>query len=159
MRFRFSPFGFASQFRTDVRTLTSGRFRGGPSISERAVALDRIAGSSLLAGMAAAGFWLVAQTLPLSQLQLPTVADSAHAAASVPNLDLQRLSAEAAAEPLTPDEVRQAQSRLQMLGFNPGVVDGIVGGRTIDAVNRYRASKNLGRVWQLDRAAADGLLN
>lgn len=160
MRFRYSPLDFASQFQADVRTLTCGRLRGGPSLSDRAVALDRIAGSTLLAGVAAAGFWLVAQTLPLSQLQLPAVADSAHAAAAAaPSLDLQRLSAEAAAEPLSPGDIRQLQSRLQRMGFNPGVVDGIVGGRTLDALNRYRATKDLARVWQVDRGAAADLLN
>ena len=160
MRTRSSLFGLASQFQTDLQTLTCSRFRGGPSISERAVALDRLAGSTLLAGVAAAGFWLVAQTLPLSQLQLPAVADSAHAAAApAPSVDLQRLSAEAAAEPLSSGDIRQLQSRLQRMGFNPGVVDGIVGGRTLDALNRYRATKDLARVWQVDRGAAADLLN
>jgi hypothetical protein len=159
MRTRFSLLGLPRQFRTDIQTVTSSRFRGGPSIGDRAVALDRIAGSSLLACVAAAGFWLVGQTLPLSQLPLPNVAESAQAATPASNLDLQRLGEAAAAEPLTTADVRQVQSRLQMMGFKPGMTDGIAGGRTIDALNRYRKTKDLGWVPELDRATAVDLLN
>src|SRR6185295_5507845 len=128
MLIRVSLFGLAPHFRTDFRTLICSRFRGGPTISERAIALDRIAGSTLLAAVAAVVFCVAAQTLPLSRLQVLNVADSAHAAASpAANLDLKRLSAEAASEPLSTREVRQLQSRLQMQGFDPGAIDGVVG--------------------------------
>jgi len=61
--------------------------------------------------------------------------------------------------PLTSADVRQLQSRLQVLGFNPGRIDGIVGGRTLDALNHYRATKDLKRVYAVDRAAVADLLN
>ena len=159
MRMRFSLFGLASQFQTDLQTLTCGRFRGGPSISERAVALDRIAGSTLMAGVAVAGFWLVAQTLPLSQIQLPAVADSAHAASAAPSLDLQRLSAEAAAEPLSPGDIRQLAK--------PAAHDGVQSGRGRRDRGRPHPGRSqplsrdqdLARVWQVDRGVAADLLN
>jgi peptidoglycan hydrolase-like protein with peptidoglycan-binding domain len=55
--------------------------------------------------------------------------------------------------PLGRDEVRELQSRLRALGFAPGPVDGIAGGKTEVALQRYRESRRLG-----ERLAARELL-
>jgi len=51
---------------------------------------------------------------------------------------------------MTVAAVRQLQSKLQVLGFDPGVIDGIPGGRTLDALNHYRETKNLPGVSQIE---------
>jgi hypothetical protein len=159
MRSRLSSPGFARQLQTDLQTLTCSRFRGGPSISERALALDRIAGSIFLVGAAGLAVWFAGQIVPPSVLRVPDVTLSAQAAPGAPNLDLQKLGAEAAAEPMGADDIRHLQSRLQRLGFDPGPIDGIVGRRTLDALNHYRASRHLSRAFEIDRLAAADLLN
>jgi hypothetical protein len=156
MRSRSSASGLARQFQTDIQTLTCGPLRGGPSIGDRAIALDRIAGSTMLACVAGLGAWLVAQALPAGEFKIPAIAESAEAAQSgAPNPDLQKVGA----EPMNATNIRRLQIKLQRLGFNPGAIDGIVGGRTLEALNRYRATKQLTRVFEIDRAAAADLLN
>jgi peptidoglycan hydrolase-like protein with peptidoglycan-binding domain len=56
-------------------------------------------------------------------------------------------------------ELRTLQSKLDGLGFKPGVVDGIAGGRTLDALNRYRASRMLKQVSEIEYATVGGLLD
>jgi len=51
---------------------------------------------------------------------------------------------------MTVAAVRQLQSKLQVLGFDPGVIDGIPGGRTLDTLNHYRETKNLPGVSQIE---------
>lgn len=64
-----------------------------------------------------------------------------------------------AGEPMTVAAIRQLQSKLQVLGFNPGVIDGIRGGRTLDVLNHYRETKNLPRVSRIKYAIVAGLLD
>jgi hypothetical protein len=139
--------------------LTCRRLRGGPSIGDRAIALDRIAGSVFLVCAASLAAWLGSQVMPDRFLRVPDVTVSAQAAPGAPDLDLQKIGAEAAAEPMTADDIRHLQSRLQRLGFDPGPIDGLVGRRTLDALNHYRAAKHLSRVFEIDRRAAADLLN
>lgn len=148
---RFASSGYAGRFQADIRTLTARRNNGGGSFGERLVALDRIAGSTLIFGILCIAVWAVGQASPMTLLE-PA---SATASQSPPSLGL--LTPEGV--PLTGADVRQLQSRLQMLGFNPGRIDGIVGGRTLDALNHYRATKDLDRVYSVDRAAVADLLD
>jgi putative peptidoglycan binding protein len=160
MRSRSSASGLARQFQTDIQTLTCGRLRGGPSIGDRVIALDRIAGSTMLVCVAGLAAWLVVQALPAGELKVPTIAESAEAAPSgATSPDLQKAGAAVAAEPMNATDIRRLQIRLQRLGFSPGPIDGIVGGRTLEALNSYRATKQLTPVFEIDHAAAADLLN
>jgi hypothetical protein len=146
---RFPLFGSAWQFSTDLRTLTCRRWRGGPTLSERALALDRIAGSLFLVCLVAASIWVADRTG-----LLPVVADSAEAATSAPA----GLDPALATTPLTSAEVRLLQRKLRSLGFDPGAVDGIPGRHTLAALNTYLAAAKLETVTQVNRASVASLL-
>jgi hypothetical protein len=153
---RFLPSGFARRFRTDLRTLFCRRSRGGPSLSERALALDRMAGSLFLACAAISAVWLASQIVPTNPLGVPKVTESAQAAA-VPEPAPPAPGTKAASGPMTETEIRQLQARLLALGFDPGPIDGIAGPRTLQALNLYRASVELDRVHAIDRSAVADL--
>lgn len=129
--------------------MTCRRWRGGPTLSQRALALDRIAGSLFLVCLVAASLW-GADRVGL----LPTVAESAQAATGAPAA----VDPELAAKPLTSAEVRMLQRKLKSLGFDPGAIDGVPGRRTLTALNAYLAAAKLDTVTQLNRAAAASLL-
>ena len=151
MGIRFAPSGFVGQFRVDCRTLTARRSDGGGTFGERLVALDRIAGSTVMLGAVCVAVWIMGQASPMTVLE-PA---SATAATAAPELGLP----EPETVPLTSAEVRKIQARLHAFGFSPGRADGIAGGRTLDALNRYRAAKGLERVSYMDRATVTDLLN
>lgn len=157
MGFRFLPSAFARRLGTDVRTLFCRRIRGGPTLSQRALALDRIAGTLVVFCALLSAAWLATQILPTEALTTPAVAESAQADAAAADGNLQALRPDA--ERLDTAELRAVQARLRSLGFDPGAIDGIAGPRTLGALNQYRASRNLGRVSWIDRANVAGLLN
>jgi hypothetical protein len=146
---RFPLPGFARQFSTDLRTLTCRRWRGGPTLSQRALALDRIAGSLFLVCLMAASLWLADRTG-----LTPTMAETAQAATSAPAAP----DPAVAAGPLTSAEVRLLQSKLKALGFDPGAIDGVPGRRTLAALNAYLATAKLDPVTQVNHANAASLL-
>jgi hypothetical protein len=148
---RFSLSGFPRQLSTDVRTLACRRWRGGPTLSERALALDRIAGSLFLACVLVTSLWAADRA---GLLTLPVVAESAQAATREPA----SLDPALAARPLTSAEVRLLQRKLKSLGFDPGAVDGVPGRRTLTALNAYLAAAKLDTVTRIDRAAVAGIL-
>jgi peptidoglycan hydrolase-like protein with peptidoglycan-binding domain len=47
------------------------------------------------------------------------------------------------AAPLTPDEIRDLQGRLEAAGFNPGAIDGVVGRQTRSAVREYAETQGI----------------
>jgi peptidoglycan hydrolase-like protein with peptidoglycan-binding domain len=47
------------------------------------------------------------------------------------------------AAPLTPDEIRDLQGRLEAAGFNPGVIDGVMGRQTRSAVREYAEAQGI----------------
>jgi peptidoglycan hydrolase-like protein with peptidoglycan-binding domain len=47
------------------------------------------------------------------------------------------------AAPLTPDEIRDLQGRLEAAGFNPGAIDGVMGRRTRSAVREYAEAQGI----------------
>jgi len=153
---RFLPSGFARRFRTDLRTLFCRRIRGAPTLSERAVALDRMAGSTFLICMAIAAVWLASQIVPTNPLGVPQVTESAQAAAA-PEPGPPALGMEAASGPMSASEIRQLQTRLTALGFDPGPIDGMAGPRTLQALNLYRASVALDPVHSIDRSTVADL--
>lgn len=115
------------------------------------VALDRMAGTTVLACVAVLSVWLIGQAIQVRLLDVASItASSADAAFD---------SKFVASEPLTVAAVRRLQNRLQVLGFDPGVVDGISGGRTLDALNHYRETINLPRVSRIEYTTVAGLLD
>ena len=149
MGLRFPLPGFARQFRTDLRTLTSRRWRSGPTLSQRALALDRVAGAVFMLCLMVTSVW-VADRAGL----LPTVAESAQAATS----EAAAADPALAARPLTSAEVRLLQRKLRSLGFDPGAIDGVPGRHTLTALNAYLAAAKVARVSQVNRASAASLL-
>lgn len=147
---RFPVPGLARQFGTDFHTLTCRRWRGGPTVAERAVALDRLAGSLFLAVVLLGSVWVADRA---GLLTLPAVAESAQASS-------RELAAESAPaeRPLNAAEVRQVQRNLKALGFDPGPVDGVAGRRTLSALNAYLASAGQGTALKVTHASAAGLL-
>jgi hypothetical protein len=148
---RFPLSGFARQFRTDLRTLTCRRWRGGPTLSQRALALDRVAGSVFMLCLVVTSVWVTDRT---GLLTLPAVAESAQAATGDPGA----LDPAIAAKPLTSAEVRLVQHKLKSLGFDPGAIDGVPGRRTLTALNAYLAAAKVARVSQVNRASVASLL-
>jgi hypothetical protein len=148
---RFPLSGSARQLRTDLRTLTSRRWRGGPTLSERALALDRVAGSVFMLCLVVTSLWVADQA---GLLTLPVVAESAQAAASDPAT----IDPAIAAKPLTSAEVRLLQRKLKSLGFDPGAIDGVPGRHTLAALNAYLAAAKVARVSQVNRASVASLL-
>lgn len=146
---RFPLPGFARQFSTDFRTVACRRWRGGPTLSQRALALDRIAGSLFLVSLVATSVWLADRTG-----LLPTVAESAQAATSAPAAVDPALPS----GPLTSAEVRLLQRNLKALGFDPGAIDGVPGRHTLDALNAYLAGAKLDTVTKINRATVASLL-
>jgi hypothetical protein len=146
---RLSLSGFPRQFSTDVRTLACRRWRGGPTLSERALALDRIAGSLFMACLLVMSLWVADRTG-----LLPVVAESAQAAASAPAA----VDPALATGPLTSSEVRILQRKLRSLGFDPGAVDGVPGRHTLTALNAYLSAAKLETVTKVNRATAASLL-
>ena len=150
---RFLPFRFASQFWTDTQILFCRRSHGEVSLSDRAQALDRIAGSLFLLGVAAAAIWLATHVLPYQMMRYSLLTEIARAEA-----EIQRHSADAA-RPISVREMRGLQSRLKALGYDPGAIDGRAGPSTLHALNQYRASKLLSPVSYVDRTTAADLLD
>lgn len=114
------------------------------------VAVDRMAGTAVVGCAALLSLWLVSQAIPMWS-------DSPSATAGSP-LEAPHGTL-VAAGPLTVADLRTLQSKLEGLGFKPGVIDGIAGGRTLDALNRYREARMLKRVFEIEYATVGGLLD
>jgi len=114
------------------------------------VAMDRMAGTAVIGCVALLSLWLISQAL---QMRSDTADGRASNAmeASYGTLD--------PAGRLTVSDLRKLQSKLEGLGFEPGVVDGIAGGRTLDALNRYREAEMLERVSEINHATVGALLD
>ena len=114
------------------------------------VAADRMAGTTVIGCAALLSLWLVSQAIPM---WWDSPGATAGSALEAPHGTL------VAAGPLTVADLRKLQSKLEGLGFKPGVVDGIAGGRTLDALNRYREAQMLKRVFEIEYATVGGLLD
>lgn len=160
MRLRFPFFGFARRFQTDFAVLARrGSYRHA-RFSERFVALDRLAGTSIVAVVVLLLAWVLATQSSVLDIT-GAVAGSAYKATFGPSqAEAERLeSSKSPTAPLTAREVWLLQSRLKQLGFDPGAIDGIAGKHTLDALNLYRATKNLERAPGIDRTAVTDLLD
>lgn len=90
----------------------------------------------VILGLLTAGMWGIASQ---NKGAPPNVASasSSQSAASVPASPV-----EAPNRPLTVEEVKEAQTLLKAIGFDPGGADGIVGPNTIAAVKRYEPTRH-----------------
>ena len=148
-RFTFS--GDTRQAETKVDVLTLGHSHRRTAFKDQMVAIDRMAGTTVLACIAVLSIWLISQAIQMRWLDAPSVTANGGNAAFDGRF--------VAGEPMTVAAIRQLQSKLQVLGFDPGLIDGIRGGRTLDALNHYRGTKNLPRVSQIEYETAAGLLD
>lgn len=114
------------------------------------VAMDRMAGTAVIGCVVLLALWLISQALQ-TRSDTPGARANNTMEASYGTLDT--------AGPLTASDLRTVQSKLEGLGFKPGVVDGIAGGRTLDALNRYREAKMLERVSEINHATVGALLD
>lgn len=114
------------------------------------VAADRIAGTTVIGCAALLSLWLVSEAIqpwPDGPSAKPRSALEAPGGTFI------------AAGPLTAVDLRKLQSKLEGLGFEPGIVDGIAGGRTLDALNRYREARMLKQAFEIEYATVGGLLD
>ena len=109
-----------------------------------------MAGTTVIGCAALLSLWLVSQAAPMWSDSPSALAGSALEAAH---------GTLVAARPLTAVDLRKLQSKLEGLGFKPGIVDGIAGGRTLDALNRYREARMLKPVFEIKYATVGGLLD
>ena len=114
------------------------------------VAADRMAGTTVIGCAALLSLWLVSQAAHMWSDSPSASAGSALEAAH---------GTLVAAGPLTVIDLRKLQSKLEGLGFKPGIIDGIAGGRTLDALNRYREARMLKPVFEIKYATVGGLLD
>jgi hypothetical protein len=73
-----------------------------------------------------------------------------------PNFDA--LNADLVTVRMREADIHTLQTKLGKLGFEPGYIDGVLGGRTLDALNRYRESKNLPGVASVNYGTVADLL-
>jgi hypothetical protein len=151
MTLRSTFSGYTRQIETDVDILTLGHSHRRTAFEDQMVAIDRMAGTTVLACIAVLSVWLVSQAIQAGWLDAPSVTANCAKVA----FDGRFVTGEA----MTVAAVRQLQSKLQVLGFDPGVIDGIRSGRTLDALNQYRGTKNLPRASQIEYETAAGLLD
>src|SRR5262245_40520692 len=101
MRLRFPRFGFARQFQTDFEVLAR---RGGHQrarFTERIAALDRLAGTAVLAVVAALLAWLIATQSTVLDIA-GAAANGAYKATFGPSqAEAERLQSKSPAAPLT----------------------------------------------------------
>ena len=154
MIFRLRAPFFTRQLDADIHTLLH---RGGEQrvrFGDRLVALDRIAGTAMIASAMVLSVWLMSVASGAGLLRIPSAtAYSMDASAT------DQQAAGAIADHLKWSDVRNVQAKLTTLGFDPGTVDGIAGRRTLDALNRYRETRLLGKVAWVDRATVADLLD
>jgi hypothetical protein len=145
--------GPARQVATDFHILIHRGKDRRVTFGDRLVALDRIAGTTLIAGTMVAIMWLASVVAGAGLLRIPS------ATADSPDAVTETQTARTVLDRLKWSEVRELQTKLSLLGFDPGKFDGIAGPRTLDALNRYRATRSLDRTSRVDRTTIADLLD
>ncbi len=145
--------GPARQVDTDFHILIHRGKDRRITFGDRLVALDRIAGTTLIAGTMVAIMWLASVVAGAGLLRIPS------ATADSPDAVTETQTARTVLDRLKWSEVRELQTKLSLLGFDPGKFDGIAGPRTLDALNRYRATRSLDRTSRVDRMTIADLLD
>jgi hypothetical protein len=153
MVYRLRASGFARQLDVDLHTLIHRGNDRRVSFGDRLLALDRIAGVTLVACIMVVAVWLMGVVADSGLLRIPS------ATAYGAGVATETQTAHAIADRLKWSEVRDLQTKLSHLGFDPGKFDGIAGPRTLDALNRYREAQSLDRVAWVDRTSIADLLD
>jgi hypothetical protein len=124
-------------------------------------ALDTLWSLAGVIFIAAATTVLVGEDWPTSWVPVSEAAESTAPSTTLipPRLNVVALTADIEAAPLDADDVRHLQRKLTELGFAPGKIDGIAGGRTLNALNAYRESRNLEPATGVDYGTAAGLVD
>jgi hypothetical protein len=104
---------------------------------------------------------LVGEEWPANLVPASEAAESTtpNGALTPPRPNLTALVADIEVAPLSAEDVRHLQMKLEELGFAPGKIDGIAGSRTLNALNAYRESRNLESASAVDYGTAAGLLD
>jgi hypothetical protein len=144
---------FARQLDADIHTLIHRGSDRRVTFGDRLVALDRIAGMTLIAAFMILSVWLMSVASGAGLLRISSATADSADAAGYPQL------AGDVADHLKWSEVRAVQARLAKLGYDPGKIDGLAGRHTLDALNRYRAAQHLERASRVDRTTVGGLLD
>jgi len=153
------PFSrLARGFRTDLQVLTRTCDHRHAGFTQRLVALDRIAGTTLVVCAAAMLTVLIATHSSLLDIPSAMAGSVYRATFGASKTEFTEAEVRLAARPMTANDVRELQGKLKQLGFDPGTIDGIAGRHTLEALNRYREAKHLSRVSRIDRVAAFDLL-
>lgn len=145
---------FRRQFDADIRTLIHHGNDRHVSFGARLVALDRIAGTTMIACAMLLSVWLMSVAADAGLLRIPSATASSADTAAV-----EAQAGRGMADHLKWSEVRDMQAKLAKLGFEPGTIDGIAGRRTLDALNRYREAQLLGPASWVDRTTIADLLD
>jgi hypothetical protein len=143
--------GDIRRFQADAHVRTLGHNHKRTAFGDRMVAIDRMAGTTALACVAVLSIWLIGQAMQMKPLDVPSAIASSADGASDGELT--------AGKVMTVAAVLRLQSKLQVLGFDPGFIDGVRGGRTLDALNHYRETKDLPRVSTIEYATVADLLD
>jgi len=99
-----------------------------------------------------AGGWLGAEVFATA------IGPSLPVAVALPNMETKAgPAAKQAAAALPGAEVREIQTKLQGLGFDPGPIDGVAGPKTQEAALRYRQSRGEADTSAIDRRFLDAL--
>lgn len=128
---------------------------------------------AVLAVVATVTLWLVGHAVPnggpigAAPLEAPRNAGAAAAAGFTTattgtrpaSLAVAAPATSFAVDPLSEADVRLLQAKLAALGYAPGYVDGVAGGRTLDALNLYRESKHLERAFSIRYSTVADLLD
>src|SRR5262249_27260280 len=144
---------------TDLKVLVGNDGHQHLHLADRIAALDRLAGTAVLAAATIAVAWLLATQSSIPDAARMVAGDAYQATFGSSAAEAGRLNPASLTAPLTAADVRTLQSRLSQRGFDPGRIDGIAGKRTLDALNLYRAAKNLQRASSIDRATIADLLD
>lgn len=153
MVYRLRSTGFARQLDADIHTLFHRGDDRRISLGDRLVALDRLAGTTMIACTMILSVWLMSVAADAGLLRIPS------ATASADTADIEAQTGRSMADHLKWSEVRDVQAKLTKLGFDAGTADGIAGRRTLDALNRYRAAQLLAPVSWVDRVTVANLLD
>jgi len=100
---------------------------------------------------------IVMRLVPLSGLGLALLALLFLPAILTTNVSAAELKSSSADAKLTPRTIRQAQEALKNKGRDPGPIDGVLGPRTVGALNDYQKAEGLATTGRLDAKTLESL--
>jgi peptidoglycan hydrolase-like protein with peptidoglycan-binding domain len=100
---------------------------------------------------------IVMRLMPLSGLGLALLALLLLPAILTTNVSAAELKSSSPDGPLTPRTIRQAQEALKNKGRDPGPIDGVLGPRTVAALDAYQKAEGLATTGRLDAKTLESL--